>query len=266
MQTFETNGPLRLSIVCPVGEVVVETRDGTAATVDVTALRNDDATREAVANTLVELRADGRELVVEVPRRSGSFFGREARIRIAVTAPHGSGLDFVTASSPVTAKGRYGEVSGKTASGDVTVGEADAVRLQTASGDLRVDQVHGDAALKSVSGDVKAGRVGGALDASVVSGDLRVGSAERGGSANAVSGDIDLLAVAEGGLEVRSVSGDVSVGIRPGSRVHVDVTTVSGDLRSDLDLGDAPDGGDGPLVDVRGRTVSGDLRVRRAAG
>jgi len=39
----------------------------------------------------------------------------------------------------------------------------------------------------------------------------------------------------------------------------------TGDLRSDLPLDDAAPGGDGPMVDIRGRTVSGDLRVRRAA-
>jgi hypothetical protein len=267
MQTFDTPGPLLVSITCPVGEVVVGTHDGPTARVEVVALKNDDQTREAVADTLVELRSagDGHELVIEVPKRTGSFFGREPRIRVEVTAPHASSLGFATASADVTATGRFTTVRGKTASGDVTVTEAEDVRLESASGDVRVDEVRGEASLKSVSGDVKAGRVGGPLDASVVSGDLRVGSAERGGSANAVSGDIDLVAVGEGEVEVRTVSGDVTVGIREGSRVHVDVTTVSGDLRSDLALDDAPNGGDGPLVDVRGRTVSGDLRVRRAA-
>lgn len=268
MQTFDTPGPLLVSITCPVGEVVVGTHDGPTTRVDVVALKNDDQTREAVANTLVELRpaaGDGHELVVQVPKRNGSFFGREPRIRVEVTAPHASSLGFATASADVTATGRFTAVRGKTASGDVTVTEAEDVRLETASGDVRVDEVRGEASLKSVSGDVKAGRVGGPLNASTVSGDLRVGSADGGGSASAVSGDIDLAAVREGEVEVRTVSGDVTVGIRQGSRVHVDVTTVSGDLRSELALDEAPNGAEGPLVDVRGRTVSGDLRVRRAA-
>lgn len=266
MQSFETPGSVLLSIDNTVGEVDVTTHDAPRTEVEVTALEDDDASRDAVANTRVELRSDGGEVRVEVPRRHGAFFGREPKVRVAVRAPHGAALAFRTASADVTAHGRLGAVRGKTASGDVEVEAADEVSVNTASGDLRLGEVRGTAELRSVSGDVEVRHVGGELSASVVSGDLRVASADRGGSVNAVSGEISLAAVTSGDVSLTSVSGDVTVGIREGSRVHVDVTTVSGDLRSDLDLGDAPPTGDGPLVEVRGRTVSGDLRVRRAAG
>lgn len=266
MKTYDTPGPVRVSVECPVGEVRVTTHDAPRTEVDVVALRDDEATREAVAETTVELRpdGDGHEVVVEVPRRHGVFFGREPRIRIEVHAPHDASLSFRTASADVSATGRLGTVRGKTASGDVTVPLAAEVRVETASGALRIGDVAGDAELRSASGDIRVGTVGGSFDGSVVSGDLRVAAAARGGAAAAVSGDIELASVTEGELSVRSVSGDVTVGVRQGSRVHVDVTTVSGDLESELDLDDAAPEGEGPLVDLRGRTVSGDLRVRRA--
>ena len=57
---------------------------------------------------------------------------------------------------------------------------------------------------------------------------------------------------------------DVAIGVRRGSRAHLDCTTVSGDARSELELsGDEPDG-DGPFVEIRARTVSGDIRITRA--
>ncbi|HEU0131143.1 MAG TPA: DUF4097 family beta strand repeat-containing protein [Mycobacteriales bacterium] len=270
MRTFETTGPVRATVENACGEVVVDTTDAPTTEVEVTPLRDDERSREAAANTLVELRPRGErsDLVVEVPHRGGgSFFGREPQVRVAVRLPHGSDLRVTTASADVRANGRFGEVRGKTASGDVSVGQAERVRVESASGDLRVDEVDGDADLKSVSGDVSAGRIGGTLSGTVVSGSLRVDSVERGGSANAVSGDVDLGSVREGEVALRTVSGDVTIGVREGSRVHVDVTTVSGDLRSDLDLSDEPgSAGDGPLVEIRGRTVSGDLRVRRGRG
>lgn len=262
MRTFEVAGPVRVSVECPVGEVAVATTDGTVAEVDVRALRDDDTTREAVANTLVELR-DGHELVVHVPRRTGSFFGREPKIRVEVRVPDDSSLAFRTASADVEAAGRFAEVSGKTASGDVRAVEAERVRVESASGDVRVDEVRGEARVKSSSGDVTIGRAYGPIDASVVSGDLTVRAAERGGAFGAVSGDVEVGAVGAGDVDVRTVSGDVTLGVLPGARLHVDVTTVSGDLRSDIELGDAAEG-DGPVVEIRGRTVSGDLRIRRA--
>ncbi|HVF05312.1 MAG TPA: DUF4097 family beta strand repeat-containing protein [Frankiaceae bacterium] len=263
MHTFEVVGLVGVSVECPVGEVLVSTGDAPRAEVEVTPLRDDDTTREAVERTVVELRGD--RLVVEVPRRNGAFFGREPAVRVEVRVPHGSGLSFRTASADVTATGRLGEVRGKTASGDVRVTEAAAVRVETASGDLRIDTVAGDAELRSASGDVAVERAGGAVAASVVSGDLRVGTAERGGSFSAVSGDVEVSAILAGDVDLRTVSGDVTLGIAAGARVHVDVTTVSGDLRSEVELSDAPVAdADGPLVAVRGRTVSGDLRVRKA--
>ena len=262
MRSFEATGPVSVTVRNASGEVLVTTTDGPTADVDVTPMRDDESSREAAESTRVEY--DGGALRIDVPHKSG-FLTRDPKVRVEVKVPHGSSLEFTTASADVRAHGRYGDVRGRTASGDVTVGDAATVRVETASGDLAIGDVAGDAALKSVSGDIRVATVGGTLDAGVVSGDVKVGSAARGASATAVSGDIELDSVTEGDVAIKSVSGDVTVGVRQGSRVHVDVTTVSGDLRSDLPLDDAAPGGDGPMVDIRGRTVSGDLRVRRAA-
>ncbi len=265
MPTFPLTGPVLVTVECPAGEVVVTSTDAVAAEVDVQALRDDDATREAVASAVVELRHDGRELAVEVPKRGWSFLGRDPKIRVEIRVPHGCALVFRTASANVTATGRFADVRGKTASGDVAIDAAADVRVDTASGNVRADEVGGEAAVKTASGDVTLGHVAGAVRANLVSGDLRVAAADNGAAINGVSGDVELGSVTRGDVEVRTVSGDVVVGIRPGSRVHVDATSVSGDLRSDVALDDAPPGGDdGPLVALRGRTVSGDLRIRRA--
>jgi hypothetical protein len=54
------------------------------------------------------------------------------------------------------------------------------------------------------------------------------------------------------------------VAVRRGSRVYIDANSVSGDLDSELELADTPREGDGPLVELRAKTVSGDFRVVRA--
>jgi DUF4097 and DUF4098 domain-containing protein YvlB len=96
-----------------------------------------------------------------------------------------------------------------------------------------------------------------------VSGDIRLGAVRGRCTVQAVSGDIDVASVS-GDVALRSVSGDVTLGVAPDTAVHVDVTTVSGDLSSDVALGDTPGAGGGPVLDIRGRTVSGDVRIRRA--
>ena len=57
--------------------------------------------------------------------------------------------------------------------------------------------------------------------------------------------------------------GDVEVAVRRGTGVYLDCNSLSGDTSSDLDMtGDAA--GDGPLIEIRVKTVSGDIHITRA--
>jgi DUF4097 and DUF4098 domain-containing protein YvlB len=80
---------------------------------------------------------------------------------------------------------------------------------------------------------------------------------------NTVSGDVELESVG-GPCRVSCVSGDVQVATRPGLALWIDAQSVSGSVTSDLDVGDAPAGGGGQQVDLRIRTVSGDVRITRS--
>ena len=68
-----------------------------------------------------------------------------------------------------------------------------------------------------------------------------------------------------GNVSAHSVSGDVTIGVRRGSKVYLDCNTVSGDTSSELELSTDAPAGDGPLVEIRAKTVSGDIRITRAA-
>jgi len=71
--------------------------------------------------------------------------------------------------------------------------------------------------------------------------------------------------VMRGNVAAHSVSGDVTIGVRRGSKVYLDCNTVSGDTTSELELTTDAPAGDGPLVEIRAKTVSGDIRITRAA-
>jgi len=68
----------------------------------------------------------------------------------------------------------------------------------------------------------------------------------------------------EGSFEMQSVSGDLTLGLRSGSRLWVDARSTSGKTKSELDISDAPASEDRPLVELRAKSVSGDITVVRA--
>jgi DUF4097 and DUF4098 domain-containing protein YvlB len=81
-----------------------------------------------------------------------------------------------------------------------------------------------------------------------------------------VSGNVRVLSLEEGALHVRSVSGDVAVGVAKGVDLHVDVETLSGTVHSDIPLENAPARGGRPetRVDLSVRSVSGNVEIGRA--
>jgi hypothetical protein len=250
---FHTPGPIEVDIRIPSGEILVETVDGDESVITL------EGSERALEQATVEF--DGETIVVSM-RNKVSFgfgisieigdiaFGGSGRIRVLATVPHGSHATINTASSDAKLVGRYGNVHTKSASGDLIVeGVVEGVAsVKTVSGDVKLQDVGGDVNVQSISGDARIHTVGGSLMAKSVSGDLQVAS------------------LREGEANVQSVSGDIQIGVAPGTSVDVDANTVSGDLGSDVPLGDDPHGvlGDGPMLVVRGKTVSGDFRLVRA--
>jgi DUF4097 and DUF4098 domain-containing protein YvlB len=278
-ETYSTPGPLRLNLEIPAGEIEVVTGNTEETHVELEAVANNDAIRELVENSRIELvkRGEGHEVVVEAKSRHGIFIslsrGPDIRfggpdVRLRITCPNGADLDVRTKSADLRARGEYGTVDIKTASGDTQIEKANGTaRIKTASGDVHIDDVASSLDVQSVSGDLHVGAVRGDIRAQLVSGDVHVRDAGGSISTNTVSGDQRFEAVQRGRIELKAISGDVTVGVRTGARVYVDANTVSGSTSSEFELSDTPAAApapDAPLVELFVKTVSGDVRIERA--
>lgn len=271
MHAFDTPSSPQLRVRNPSGQVSLDAIETDRTTVTLEALRDDDVTRDAIAKATVE--QNGNEIRVEIAGGMGFgigsawiSFGRTPQVGVRIVCPLGSELDCSTASADVSAKGRLGDVEVKTASGDVAVEEVGKLRVQSASGDVRGRSVDGVASIQTVSGDVRLGTIAGPADATLVSGDLAIEEANSDLTGKTVSGDQRIGAIRTGQIKLQSVSGDVRLGVRPGTRLRIDATSTSGDISSEFDVKDRPsEEPPGNEARLQIKTVSGDVEITRAA-
>lgn len=268
MHSFPTERA-RLRVRNPAGDVRIETADVAETTVELFPLNDSDATRQAIEKARVEARGD--EVTVELEGRSwtisiGPWGIGSAKVSVRITCPHGSTLDCDTASADVKVHGTLGETRLRTASGDLSLEHVDgSFGSKSASGDLRLERVTGRVEAHTVSGDVEIGEALEGVEVNSVSGDVEVREASGHLTVSSISGDQQIRAAGPGEIALKSVSGDVQVAIRRGLRIHLDVNSVSGSIRSELDVSDTPAPTAGPEAGLRVRTVSGDVKISRAA-
>jgi hypothetical protein len=113
------------------------------------------------------------------------------------------------------------EASGVSADVNVT-GATAGVSANSVSGNVILNDITGDIRVNSVSGDVKVtGASTGAIHANSVSGDVEIGVDQLTGS---------------GDLEFSTVSGDVEITLPANLDATVEMSTLSGELKSDFPM------------------------------
>jgi len=266
-KTFEVQGPVELDVRLTSGDIEVD--PAAEGRVEVELIAHDEESQRLVDNARIEINQHGHRptVLVDVPQKRGfsiSIFGRSG-IECRIRCPHDSGLSVRTKSADISARGTLGGLNVQTASGDLDVNRVSGgVNVKSASSDFSAREVGGGVNIQTASGDIDLSIARGPINVTSVSGDISIGEAYDNVNANSVSGDQDHGAVMQGVVAAHSVSGDVTIAVRRGSKAFLDCTTVSGDTTSELELtSDAP-AGDGPLVEIRAKTVSGDIRITRA--
>lgn len=255
-QRFTTPHPIAVDIRNPRGTIEVLASDTDLTSVDITS-RFDDLDAD------VRFDEATGALLVEIPRRR---FGKQPRVSVTVRAPRGSRLTAEAASASITVSGPMAGLELSSASGMLKAEEAHGpVRARTASGSVRLGAVHGPLEARVVSGSVRVAEVDDVATVRVVSGSIEVGSADADLRVTSVSGSIHVREVRRGTVDLTSTSGGVSVGVRRGTLVWLDLSSVSGRAHSDLAADGAPTGGDEDTLRLTARSISGSIHVSPSA-
>ena len=288
-ERFDTPGQVELVVDNKLGDVRLRSHPGATTEVE---LRGHGAQGdEIVERARVEHQTSGANdrVVVEVPHQSGWLWRGGSSVAVTVRLPEGALADLETVSGTVSAEGRLGAATVRTTSGDISLATVDGDLVsRTTSGDITVGPVTGDADISTTSGFVRCGAVGRGVQVKTASGDVVVGSAGLRFIADTTSGDVTVDELADGcevkttsgdlrvrrlvagKAELKTISGDVIVGIARGTAVMIDAESLSGSLSSEIELypdepgPGAADESEGPRAELRARSISGDVRIQRA--
>jgi DUF4097 and DUF4098 domain-containing protein YvlB len=263
MPEFDYSTPVTVALRMPNGTADIHAEDRTSVLAEVVPLDGSSASRHAAEQTLITL--DGDTLVVRAPE-SGNW-RRSGRLAVTIRVPLDSSIAARLPAVHLRATGRFAQAQVTAASGEAVIDDVTGdATLEAASGELTIRRVGGALRIRSASGDLSIGDVTGDVTAETASGRLGIRRADASVRAHSASGAIEIGAVRQGETGVRSISGNVQVGVAAGTGVWLDVSTVSGSASNELAMGaDAPAAGTAATLQLRIRTVSGDIHIHRAA-
>ncbi|MDO8309313.1 MAG: DUF4097 family beta strand repeat-containing protein [Actinomycetota bacterium] len=281
MTTYSSPSPISAVIRIAHGDirVVASERDDTVVTVAPTDIGRDADVR-AAENTKVEF-ADGT-LTVIAPRASGLAFGkRTGSVRLSIELPAGSQVEAVSGMGTVAGTGRLGDCRMRTGAGDIRLGHAATVDLDTGLGSIAADRISGDATCGTGSGSIRIGRVDGNAQVKNSNGETWIGEGgtavrvkasngrvvvERAhGDVRAASANGDLVvgSAERGTVELRTGLGRIDVGVTEGTAARLDLHSSFGNVVSEMERTDRPAASE-PTVEISARTSAGDIVVRRS--
>jgi hypothetical protein len=281
MATFDTPEPISVDVDLGLGNLRIEASDRTDTVVEV---RPSDPAKKAdiAAAERTRVEYDGGRLLIKASPawKRYSFWGGDESIDVHIELPDGSNVRGQAEIAALHSTGRLGECSYRTRLGEIHVGQAGPLQLNTGGGDItvagatgraetttgfgavRITCIDGAAVIKNGNGDTWIGRVTGDLRVSAANGDIDVDHATASVTAKTANGDVRLGSVVRGAILIGTGYGQIEVGVRDGVPAWLDLDTQFGAVRSDLDAVRGPEPGE-DTVEVRARTSYGDIIISR---
>lgn len=228
----------------------VEVLDGEPGRVAVLVDTNDKAFSVSQRGDIIEAHAD---------REARWLFSSPADVTI--TLPPGGRALIRTASADVDAKADFERAEVDSASGDIRIRRAARALLKTASGNIRVQRVDETVKAKSASGDINIGEASGTVEISTASGDVHIGSSDAFVEVNTASGRVTIDRYVGSDVSLKSMSGNFEIGLETGTKVDVDISSLSGRITWPSNLDTPPEMK--RQMRLKAKSVSGDLTINR---
>jgi DUF4097 and DUF4098 domain-containing protein YvlB len=124
------------------------------------------------------------------------------------------------------------EVRSHTGSGDQIIGNVRNLEARTGSGDIEIADAEGNVQASTGSGDIQIDRAQGNLVANTGSGDIRADVIGGGVRARTGSGNVEMIRVGRAEVEVRTGSGDVTLGLDNNASFNLNAHTGSGSIKT----------------------------------
>src|SRR5881394_3608189 len=218
---------------------------------------------DTLANPPIEQRGDTIRIGKEMSRV------RNISIAYTIQVPRDTEVSSTLASGAQTIRGVRGPVKVQAASGVIRVEKIERdTQLTTLS--VTVSNARGDVRVNAISGMISVSNPGGRIEADTASGEVEIHGAAKDVKAHAASGRVFVQGNpgADNYWELRTVSGAVQLGVPASANLHLSAEAVSGEIRTDIPIVieeqgkhslRAHMGSGGGRVDVH--TVSGEIRV-----
>jgi DUF4097 and DUF4098 domain-containing protein YvlB len=246
IETFEIGETVR---------VIAATRSG-----DITVIRGESGSVRVVVDgggaSNYEIDQIGDVISVE-SRRKGRFLSSSADITLTVSS--GANLELSCTSGDINVQTPVVELRASVASGDVRVDTVENMcRINSASGDIRVSRTL-DAEINTASGTVRLGRIERSLRLNAASGNVFVDEVGETAICKVASSDVRIDRFDGNEMRLKTMSGDLHLGVPPHRTIDLDFSSLSGRLRNKLPKSDGSPSEKALSISVA--AVSGDVTL-----
>ncbi|MFC9627637.1 DUF4097 family beta strand repeat-containing protein [Streptomyces sp. NPDC056930] len=220
MQKFDTPTPVSAVLDIPAGRIRFIAADRADTAVEVLPADTSNG-RDVKAAEQTEVEYSDGVLRITASPAKNRILGASGSIEVTIQLPAGSRIEAKAASAEFRGVGRLGDVAFEGAQGSVKVDETASARLTL------------------LAGDVSVGRLGGPAEISTKKGDIHVAEAVRGT------------------VELRTESGEISVGAAHGVSASLDAGTTYGRIHNALKNTEGAAG-----LNIHATTAYGDITAR----